>query len=197
MPDTHSITLVKSFDYRGLPEEWSNTYHFTMDSPPTEEGQWSNLAMAIWEEERKVIQSSSHLVRAYCYEPGNEHSVEQIEWPNEDVTTMSGQNTDNGIDMAGDQAVWIRAKVGTSSTGKKVYIRKYYHDVPLGAQGGDRIHPLTVPRLNDLAATLIDGSMLGGFKWVAPQGATGSQPFAPIYPTTRTLKRRGKRPTSP
>jgi hypothetical protein len=197
MPDTPSITLVKEFDYRGRPEEWSNTYHFKGAATPDEDGQWSNMILAVWDEERKVIQSSSKLVRAYGYAAGNESSVFQWDLTGEDPAALVGQNAVSGINMAGDQAVWIRAKIGTGSTGKKVYIRKYYHDVPLGAQGGDVIHPLAVPLLQTLAETLIDGSILGDWTWCGPQGQDATLPFAPNYPTTRTLKRRGKRPTGP
>lgn len=197
MPDTPSVTIVKTMPYRGVAEEWSNTYHFDNAAQPSEEGQWSNLALAVWEEERKVLQPSVKLVRAYGYEAGNEQSVAQIEWAGAEPNDMTGTNGDPGIDMAGDQAVWIRARIGTSSTGKKVYIRKYYHDVPLGAQGGDVIYPATVPKLQALADMLISGTMLGGFTWCGPQGQVATTAFAPNYPTTRTLKRRGRRPTGP
>jgi hypothetical protein len=197
MPDTPSLTLIKQFDYRGLPEEWSNTYHFKGVATPDDDAAWRNLMLAFWFAEREVIQPSSVLVRAYGYDAGNEHSVAQINFEDVSLSEKTGANTDAGVNMAGDQAVWIRAKIGTSSSGKKVYIRKYYHDVPLGATGGDVIHPNTVPRLQALAVKLTDGSVEGGAIWCGPQSEDPTVPFAPNYPTTRTLKRRGKRPTGP
>jgi hypothetical protein len=197
MPDTPSLTLIKQFDYRGLPEEWSNTYHFKGVATPSTDAGWREVMLNFWFLEREVIQPSSKLVRGYGYTAGNEHSVAQLNFEDVDNSDKLGNNTDAGVNMAGDQAVWIRAKIGTSSSGKKVYIRKYYHDVPLGATGGDNIYPTTVPKLQQLAETLTDGNMQGGAVWCGPQAEDPSLPFAPNFPTTRTLKRRGKRPTGP
>lgn len=197
MPDTPSLTLIKQFDYRGLPEEWSNTYHFKGIPTPSNDNEWRQLAMQVWDQEKTVIQPSSILVRGYGYNAGDENSASQIEFTGVDPGELAGACSVDGINMAGDQAVWIRARIGTSSTGKKVYIRKYYHDVPVGATGGDVIHPLVVPMLNALALKLIDGSIADGWEWCGPQAQDASTPFAASWPTTRTLKRRGKRPTGP
>lgn len=197
MPDTPSITLVKSFDYRGLPEEWSNTYHFTGGPTLDNDTTWRDLAVSIWNEERTVMTTRTKLVRAYGYEAGNDHSVSQIEFTGMAENDLNGTNDAEGAIMAGDQAAMIRARVGSSSTGKKVYIRKYYHDVPLVGAGGDRIHPNAMPELESLAQRLIDGNVGDEWRWCGPQGAAATNAFASPWVTTRTLKRRGKRPTGP
>jgi hypothetical protein len=149
----------------------------------------------LWTEERKVIRPTSELVRAYGYVAGTENSVAQIDYSLPGVPGMPSTGANGfGDRPAGDQAVWIRAKVGMSSSGKKVYIRKYYHDVGVQTGGGDAVHPNGLPLLQALAVKLISGTMAGGFEWVAPQGANGSEPNRSSFMTTRTLKRRGRRP---
>lgn len=194
MPDTPKITIIKEFQYRGAAEEWSNTYNFN-GTQPTTDADWKALALAIYASEKTLYTARCVLVRAYGYEPGNLHSIAQIDFtvgtPLRPPGTLSGAV---GDPMAGDQAAWIRAKVGVSSTGKKVYIRKYYHD-GMVENGGD---PVMVAgwqsNAQAHAVLMLGGSLPGGATWCSPSGAAGTLPSHSNWPTVRTLKRRGKRP---
>lgn len=195
MPDKPSITLVKRFTYRGLPEEWSNTYHFS-GTTPANEAAWRTLALGIFDQEKTCYTASSVLVTAYGYEAGNEHSVSQMDFTTGTPLLPPGTLAlSSGVrEVSGDQAGWIRAKIGVSSTGKKVYIRKYLHGGEVTVGAGDNIAPGCRTAYDAFAAKLLDGTLSGDFRWCGPQGQVATLPFSSVYVTTRTLKRRGKRP---
>lgn len=196
MPDTDSITIVKRFDYRDAPEEWSNTYHLD-GTTPTTDALWRALALAIHLSEKECYTSNHVLVRAYGYEAGNEVSVYQGDFTIGGGALAPGVlGEDSGTTrFSGDQASWVRARVGLSSTGKKVYVRKYFHGGTRVSTDPDECTASLKAGLVYHAEKMLDGHLPGGMKWVAPQGATPIEPLASRYVTTRTLKRRGKRPS--
>jgi hypothetical protein len=195
MPDTASITLVKSFTYRGLAEEWSNTYHFS-GTTPADAAAWKALALAIFATERAIYLPDSSLVQSYGYEPGNEHSVAQIDHRPDTAGPRAGSLAINSgmARLPGDAAVWLRARVGTSTSGKKVYVRKYFHSATCvnGAPDTTATEVRTAMQAHGVAA--LAGGWPGGAKWTGPQGAVPVEPTTSQYVTTRTLKRRGRRP---
>lgn len=195
MPDTPSITLVKRFMYRDAPEEWSNTYHFT-GTTPSDEAAWKTLALAIHATEKGCYKPTSVLVRAYGYEAGTEHSVAQIDFSVGTPLLPPGGFTGGtgSPEWAGDQAGWIRAKIGVSSKGKSVYVRKYFHDGKSLPTDSDEINTVLTTAYLDHANAMLSGSLPGGAKWSGPQGQTATLPKVARYVTTRTLKRRGRRP---
>lgn len=195
MPDTPSITLVKEFTYRGQAEEWSNTYHFVGDTPGNP-AEWETLARAIWVSERTVLSDTNKLVQAYGYQAGSEISVAQVDFRPGSQTGLGGGaiGPAGGQAMAGDQALWVRAFVGLSATGKKVYVRKYYHGSWVQNGSPDLALPAMKTALLAHAAVMLGGTLPGDAVWSGPQGAIPIQPKASDYVTTRTLKRRGKRP---
>lgn len=198
MPDTDSITLVKRFEYRDALEEWSNTYHLD-GTTPTTDAEWRTLAIAIHTSEKRCYTSNHLLVMAYGYEAGNETSVYQGDFTIGSSALAPGTLTEIGgsTRMAGDQAYWIRARVGLSSTGKKVYVRKYFHGGTVQTADPDETQTNLRDNAGAHATLMLAGTLPGGMKWVGPQGATPIEPQVGRYVTTRTLKRRGKRPTSP
>lgn len=195
MPDTPSITLVKRFTYRGQPEEFSNTYHFTGTTPATDAA-WKALGQAIFAGEGNLYRTSVKLAKIYGYNAGNEQSVYQQDYIGNGETEPQGliTNTAGTILLPGDSAGWLRAKIGVSSKGKKVYIRKYYHGVFVPDTGGDQLAVGWKQNAENLGTLLLGGTLPGGFKWCGPQGQTATNPVASTFATTRTLKRRGKRP---
>lgn len=196
MPDTPSLTLVKRFTYRGLPEEWSNTYHFS-GATPADDAAWKALMLAFHAVEKPCYTSGHVLVHGYGYAAGVEHSVAQVDFTQGSPLMPPGTTFPGSIgdSVPGDSAAWIRAKIGTSATGKAVYIRKYFHGVlgPLG--GGDQIPTAFQTILQTAANSFVAGTGLDGRKWCGPQAQVATLPGVSRYITTRTLKRRGKRPT--
>lgn len=195
MPDTPSITIVKKFTYRGQPEEFSNTYHFS-GTVPTTEASWKTLADAIIAAEKLTVTSLVTFVRAYGYEAGNEHSVAQIDYAVPPNTVVAGSYTAPASGAApGDTVATVRWYTGElNSRGKKIYCRKYFHNVYVGAPTPDTLITAQSTLFATFGAKMIDGTLPGSVKYCGPQGAVLQAPEVSPWVTTRTLKRRGKRP---
>lgn len=195
MPDTPSLTIIKQFTYRDQPEEWSNTYHFS-GTTPVNEAAWETLARAVANLEKNVLTSNTKIVGAYGYIAGQEASVFQANWLGPPDTAIVGSLTwDVSVMCPGDAAATVRWYTGQkNSKGKKIYCRKYFHDVARKSTDPDEVNATWMTNYATLAAGLIAGTLPGGVKYCGPQGAVLQDPAASPYVTTRTLKRRGKRP---
>lgn len=195
MPDMPSIVIVKRFTYRGVPEEFSNQYHFS-GTVPSDTAGWKTLADAIIAAEKLASTPQVSFVKAYGYEAGNDNSVAQIDYELPPNTVVVGTGTFGTNGTAGDQAATTRWYTGASSSrGKKIYCRKYWHGINSG--GGtpnDNLNTTQRTAIQTFAAKLIDGTLPGSFKYCGPQGAVLQAPETSTWLTTRTLKRRGKRP---
>lgn len=193
MPDTPSITINKQITYRGLPEVTSNTYHFSGTTPATD-ADWNTLALAIWSAEKPLQPASVKYVGYLGYQAGNEHAVSIKNYLEDGTTPVPGTATEwNGDTIPGDVAVWVRwTTPDRTSRGKRIYLRKYFHEV---ASTDDVPISAFPPKALIYANKMIDGTLPGGFKICGPQGAVASNPKVSPYMTTRTLKRRGKRPS--
>lgn len=198
MPDTPSITIVQSTDYRGAAEEYSNTYHFS-GTTPANAADWKTLADAIIAAQKVCFLNTISFVQAYGYEAGNENSVAQIDYRVPPNTVVVGTYAGGGAGQCqGDVAATTRWYTGASSSrGKKIYCRKYWHGVNPDAADLDKLLPAQRTLLQTFAAKLIDGTLPGSFKYCGPQGAVLQAPETSQWLTTRTLKRRGKRPPLP
>jgi hypothetical protein len=194
MATTPSITIVKRFLYRGNIEEWSNSYHFSGGAPIDNPG-WLALGTAIWNQEKRAIATSCKVVQYYGYLPGQVASVAQIDRRLEPEADRAGGLAVSGSEaLAGDQVVMVRALVGNSVKGKKVYIRKYYHASAQSTVELDKVSGVLADTLTNIGLKLTDGTLPGGVKWCGPNGAVATQPQGSPWVTTRTLKRRSKRP---
>lgn len=193
------ITLTKSFVYRGQSgEEWSNRYWFDGPDPQTY-NQWLAVVDDLIAIEKHCYGAPSAVVFAYGHNdntPGAA-SVFSVDYRVPPLAPIGGVLPITTCGMAGDQAGLIEWKTDRrSSKGKPVYLRKYMHDGNLPALGGDLIAQNTLDAYN-LFATQCATAVLGGSVYTlrsqAHSGAIVSHGGS-IYVTTRTLKRRGKRP---
>jgi hypothetical protein len=193
------VTMVQRMTYRGdNTEEWSNNYHFR-DAPPSTSADWDTLVNALAQIVKPVIPNTIEIVRAYGYNDDSDKpvSVYAKDWLTEGApiagTFAPGVNDHH---MSGDQAYYATWQLDSrNARGKWIYLRKYLHggivaptnpDIPDNAYRG---------AVDTYARAL--GTPAGGFHG----GLRSRKTSAPIlwtgtsdYITTRTLKRRGKRP---
>lgn len=196
MADTWSLVSVKSFTYRDQPEEFSNRYHFNGAMPDT----WLNWKIFmdfLNAEERKIYTNDVTIVRGYGYVNDDSPAVAVIDYTVPPATVVPGTLAHTDQPKApGDIAATVRWETGQlNSRGRKIYLRKYYHGVVLDFADFDKLDGNQKAAINTLAGVLTNGTMPGGAVLAGPHGVTAGAHLVNQFVTTRTLKRRGKRPT--
>lgn len=194
MPDTPSITLTKTMDYRGKAEPWSNKYHFS-GTVPSSTAEWKALGEAIFASEKPILRSGTKLTGILGYNAGDNNSVAQIDYNAAPLTPIPGTASGSNPTGPGDVAVWVRWKTpNRNSRGKWIYLRKYFHGMPVSSGAPDEIAPEIKAPLLAHGNKMIDGTLPGGAKICGPQGAVASAPMIAPFTSFRQLKRTGKRP---
>jgi hypothetical protein len=191
------IVLIKRFTYRGNPEEYSNQYHFT-ETPPASPAGWKTLVDALAAQEKTLYVSDTKIVRAYCYEDADHDATTTVDYTALAAEIPGTYVQGTNILCPGDCATWIRwSTAKKSSKGKAVYLRKYFHNALVSGSGPNDdaiVAALKTPMLA-FGNKVRDGS-LTGFTMCGPDGTAAGTPVVANWVTTRTLKRRGKRPSS-
>lgn len=197
MPDTPKVTIIKHFLYRGVDEQFSNTYHFSGTTPATPAA-WRTLVDAIVVNEKPTVTSAVSWVGAYGYEAGSPHADWTLNYIGAGESEPFGSMTlGSMIQSPGDDAVTLRWATGTTNMdGKPIYLRKYMHPAYFLSGAPDTVASTQRTAMGVYAGKWTDGSLPGGVKVCKPQGGDGAGAFVSPFVTTRTLKRRGKRPSS-
>lgn len=201
MASQAGLTIIKSFTYDGHAEEWSNQYWFkgTVPANPTA---WRALFDAIVLKEKACFDTNTMVVRGYGYDSDadNASAIWTVDLQVSPETPVHGTlaTADSTHPQApGDAANWIRHKTSRLNTkGKAIYLRKYLHGVHTnGASSGDFPYATQKTNLTALATLLDDGTLPGTLTISARKHSdTILSRGVNTYITTRTLKRRGKRP---
>lgn len=196
---TCGLTLVKDMSYRGVAgEEWSNHYLFT-GSTPADSTAWRALFDALVLQEKTLYHSGVRVVAGYGYDqPYSDgvsavYSIDMRVAPNTPVVGTFSMGTSH--QGSGDTAGWIRWGLNRfNSKGKRVYLRKYIHPAAISTSDGDPLSATWITALSAFGAKLEDGSFIDGRKITDRLGTALVGHAVSQYATTRTLKRRGKRP---
>lgn len=193
------ITLVQQMTYRGdTTEEWSNTYHFR-NAPPTDDTAWQAVFDGLANHVKTILPDTGKIVRAYGYnDDGDKPTTVYVHDYELAGTAIAGTYSPTGTDfpMAGDQAAFSWWKLNKrNSRGKWIYLRKYWHDGFCDFADPDRLGPGYLTALDALTLELDEGggAFQGGIRARKHSEAVFDHGVSP-YTTTRTLKRRGKRP---
>lgn len=190
-----AIVIVQSFSYRSAPEEFSNKYHFAGPAPG-DDASWLTLANALVAVAKACFSAKTTFVRAYGYNDGDKPSIWSHDWtvPGPPVagTLLPGSSPE----FPGDVAATVRWDTPKrNSKGKHVYARKYFHDIyGQGSSEPDRLSAGQSTAMLAFARSCVDGTVSSVFHLCLPDGSPASNPAVAYYTTTRTLKRRGKRP---
>lgn len=183
-------------------EEWSNKYHLSGPDPANPTA-WRALFDALVTAEKECYSSMTSVVRGYGYVSDADdataaYSIDLTVSPNTPVPGVMAAA--GGASMPSDAAVWVRWKLDRqNSNGKSIFLRKYFHDAyqVSGGTGAavDAVLPAQKTALNSFASLLFTGAGIDGGRHIRDKGG-GNVIAAGIsnFITTRTLKRRGKRP---
>jgi hypothetical protein len=188
-----TLTIVKRFPYRGnASEEFSNTYSFKA-APPTDSASWLAVADSLRGFEQPIFWPGVSFVRAYGYNSDNpsDPSVWTHDWTQPGPPPV-GTGTFAGHGFAGDQAACVEWMTDSrNSRGKMIYLRKYLHSGAVGTVDVDQLDNSYLTALENYAGTI--GPFHGGL--TSRHGnRTITGHYVIPWVTTRTLKRRGKRP---
>jgi len=199
-PTTY-LTINKRFTYKATNEEWSNSYALS-GTTPADSTAWRTLFDALVAEEKKLYKSLVSVVGGYGYagipDTGDSAiwSVDLTVAPN---TPVIGSLTGAMVAGPGDTAAWVRWGLNrfTSPGGKRIYLRKYFHPAYLtGGDDAETLHSSWVTAAAAFGAKMRDGSFASSRTIVDKDGNVPIGHAVAPYATTRTLKRRGKRPPS-
>jgi|SRR5215211_694640 len=187
---------IKEFTYRGLPEQWSNGYTFTGSAPGDAAG-WDAFSDAMWLIEKTFLLPTSKRAHYYGYTDPDGTAQRGLAYSTVGGTNAGAMTLPSGAyQLPGDVAMCVRFRAGQTSKGKPAYVMKYYHG-PYTRDGSDTLDASIVTAITANAGKLRDGTLPGGAKLARPNGIECGVPQVIPYLTTRTLKRRGKRPPVP
>lgn len=191
------LTIVKGFTYRDDPsEEFSNTYHFK-NPPPGDAASWGVVLNAALSKEQAIFPATTHFVRAYGYDSDdpNAHHVFSWDWTQPGPPPTGSFSGGGTLQMAGDQAAcveWMTSRL--NSRGKKIYLRKYFHTGYMSSSDHDKLDVTWLGALNQFAGLTTGMNLVHGGLRSRTHDETLQVGSTIQWVTTRTLKRRGKRP---
>ncbi len=201
MAASGSILIVKKFVYRdNLAEEWSNRYYFN-GTVPADAAAWNTFFTSVATQEKTCYTSNCRIIRAYGYGADPTAAVWSKDLLYGGDTSIPGTLSAEASSerLPGDAAV-----VGTATTaalntkGRPIFLRKYFHDARNHSPSApDQVDANQLAAITTYMGKWCDGTSFGGPHLCSPRGENGLVGGCLPWVTTRTLKRRGRRPTTP
>jgi hypothetical protein len=191
------IITVKSFTYRGQAEEFSNAYHFN-ETPPANPAAWRTLIDAFVAAEKLIFGPDVTFPRAYGYADSAADATVLVDYLALSITNQGAMSATGKVAAPGDAAFTVRWATSKKSTkGKNVYLRKYFHNafIANALVNNDTLDATQKTAAQTFADKLKNGTITG-FTLCGADGTMSGIAAVNPWVTTRTLKRRGKRPPS-
>jgi hypothetical protein len=199
MATATGLVITKRMPYRGDPnEEWSNKYWLT-GQPPGTAADWRILFDKIVVEEKAVYTNRCHVIGGYGYNddtPGA-NSVWSVDLTATSEEVPGTLTATQANPYAGDQAGVVEWKTDEKNTrGKWIYLRKYFHGGISLYTDTDKVSVEGLAAYNAFALVMRTGTPATDGRFLRSQRKTMNiqDGYGLEYVTTRTLKRRGKRP---
>lgn len=117
------ISLTKSVPFRGADQEFSNVYHYLLDTAVT--APWQSIVDELVAFEKSIHSQDVTFVRAQGWKAGGTPADNTMEHQEE----LTGTGTASAMPAAMDRerAFLFRWPAGADVRGKPVYLRKWYH----------------------------------------------------------------------
>lgn len=126
------IAVVKSVLFRGVQQEFSNVYHYRLATAVTAPDEaLLDIVVGI---ERDFHATTVNFLRGSVWSSGGTKAQNAMRF--QKALSGTGNQGENSS-MDRERAFLIRWRAGLSSTGKPVYLRKYYHSC--GAMAGQGV----------------------------------------------------------
>jgi len=197
MASATGLVVTKKFTYRDQDEYWSNKYWF-QGAPPGPSTEWRTLFDALVLHEKNCYTAATTVTGGYGYNDNSDsaHAVWSVDLELLAQTVPGALTVPAANVMAGDQAGMFEFQTQRkNSRGKWIYLRKYMHDGGIDPLDRDRIDGNTQAAYDGFIAALKDGTWSSGrIIRSQKQDETFNWGARSEWVTTRTLKRRGKRP---
>jgi hypothetical protein len=190
-PDTtHSLVLIKQFNYRGTTKQWSNRYHFE-GAVPADSSAWDTLAGNVATAEKAIYKSYVTIVEAIGYDAGTATSTN----PHGDAVYTATRSDDGTLTATnfqacpGDAAMLIRwSTAARTSKNHPVYLFNYFHGVGIDTTvSADQVHGTQLSACNTYASSwqsgFTDGT--GARARCGPRGAVSTGHATKQYVTHR------------
>lgn len=180
--------MVFSFPYRGAAEEWSQLYH--LDDDFSDATDFSSTWDALWTALAPCLSSYVVLNTVYGYHDTDDDAAYSYDAHGSVGGTFSAGAGD--IEVPGDCAVWCRWYTERhTSTGRKIYLRKYFHGVWADASSAPDVIAPTLKTALQTFATNATGTGWHGKHLAGPDGnVPGGGSAVSSYIGFRQLKRR-------
>lgn len=118
-----SVKVIKSFDFKGAPTQWSNRYYFG-GGTPSSGSNWDLLFDAIVNLEKTIFKTNVTIVECVGYESGSDIPVRSKTY------TTSGTCAATGNRCPGECVALARFSTAARSTkNHPIYGFKYWHNV--------------------------------------------------------------------